>query len=147
MISKITFEDDLHNAMRQKNEIAKNTIKILISSIKMAEIEKGSSLDEATILSIIQREIKMRRESIAEFTKGNRPDLIQTAEIEIQILQKYLPAQLSDEEITIAAIETIKEINAASPSDIGKVMKILIPKLSGKAPADRISAIVRSLLS
>lgn len=147
MITKNTFEEALHDAMRQKDETAKNTFKILLSSIKMAEIDKGAPLDEAAIQSILQKEIKMRRESIIEFQKGERPDLIQLAEAEISILQKFLPAQISDEEIKNAAIEAIREVNAALPSDMGKVMKILIPKLAGKAPADRISTIVRALLA
>ena len=147
MISKTTFEDALHDAMRQKDEVAKNTYKILLSSIKMAEIEKGATLDEASIQAILQKEIKMRRESITEFQKGERSDLIKLAEAEIAVLQKYLPAQISDEEIKNAAIEAINEVNAIAPSDMGKVMKILIPKLAGKAPADRISTIVRALLA
>ena len=147
MLSKTTFEDALHDAMRQKDEVAKNTYKLLLSSIKMSEIEKGSAADEAAVQSILQKEIKMRRESIVEFQKGERQDLIKLAEIEIKLLEKFLPAQMSDEEIKKTAIEAIKEVNAVSASDMGKVMKILIPKLSGKAPSDRISAVVRALLA
>ncbi|MBA4383881.1 MAG: aspartyl-tRNA amidotransferase [Anaerolinea sp.] len=147
MLTKNTFEDALHDAMRQKDETAKNTYKILLSSIKMIEIEKGITADDALIQTILQKEIKMRRESISEFQKGDRADLIKLAEIEITILEKFLPAQMGDEEIKKLAEEAIKEVNAAQPSDMGKVMKVLIPKLAGKASADRISAVVRSLLS
>jgi uncharacterized protein YqeY len=147
MLTKKTFEEALHEAMRQKDEIAKNTYKILLSSIKMIEIEKGNTADDATIQTILQKEIKMRKESINEFQKGDRNDLINLAEIEITLLEKFLPAQLSDEEIKIFASEAIKEVGASLPSDMGKVMKILVPKLAGKASADRISASVRSLLS
>jgi uncharacterized protein YqeY len=147
MLTKNTFEEALHDAMRQKDEGAKNTLKILISSLKMLEIEKGSAPDEAAILGILQKEIKMRRESISEFEKGGRQDLITLAEKEIALLQKYLPAQMSDEEINSLSLEAIKEVGAASPADMGKVMKILMPKLAGKAAADRISAIVKTLLT
>lgn len=147
MLTKNTFEDALHDAMRQKDETAKNTYKILLSSIKMVEIEKGITADDALIQSILQKEIKMRRESISEFQKGERADLIKLAETEIAILEKFLPAQMNDEEIKKFAEEAIKEVSAALPSDMGKVMKVLIPKLAGKASADRISAAVRSLLS
>ncbi len=147
MLTKSTFEEALHDAMRQKDEVAKNTYKILLSSIKMLEIEKGTTADENLIQSILQKEIKMRKESISEFQKGDRADLIVLAEKEISLLQKFLPAQMSDEEIKLAALEAITEANASIASDMGKVMKILIPKLAGKAPADRISAIVKSLLS
>lgn len=147
MISKTTFEEALYDAMRKKDDVAKNTFKILLSSIKMSEIEKGESIDEAAIQGILQKEIKMRRESILEFQKGSREDLVKLAETEISVLQKFLPAQLNDEDINNAAIEAIKEVNAISPTDMGKVMKLLLPRLSGKAPADRISAIVRALLA
>lgn len=147
MLSKSVFEEALHDAMRQKDEIAKNTYKILLSSIKMVEIEKGVAADEAAIQSILQKEIKMRRESISEFNKGGRTDLVKSAEAEIVLLEKFLPTQLSDEEIKNAAIEAINEVNASFPSDMGKVMKILMPKLAGKAPADRISIIVKALLA
>ena len=147
MLSKNTFEEALHDAMRQKDELAKNTYKILLSSIKMMEIDKGAEIDEAQIQAILQKEIKMRRESILEFQKGDRSDLVKLAEAEIAILEKYLPKQMSDDEIKAFAVEAIKEVNASAPSDMGKVMKILIPKLAGKAPSDRISQVVRSLLA
>lgn len=147
MLSKNTFEDALHEAMRQKDEVKKNTFKILLASIKMIEIEKGCIADDGMIQTILQKEIKMRKESISEFQKGNRTDLIKLAEIEISYLEKFLPEQMNDEEIKNAAIEAMKEANAQIPSDMGKVMKLLVPRLSGKAPADRISAIVKALLS
>lgn len=147
MLSKKTFEEALHDAMRQKDEIAKNTYKILLSSLKMMEIDKGAEIDEAQIQAILQKEVKMRRESILEFQKGDRSDLIKLAEAEIAILEKYLPKQISDDEIKAVAVEVIKEVNASAPSDMGKVMKLLIPKLAGKAPADRISQVVRTLLA
>lgn len=147
MLTKNTFEDALHDAMRQKDETAKNTYKILLSSIKMVEIEKGITADDTLIQSILQKEIKMRRESINEFQKGDRADLVKLAEIEISLLEKFLPAQMSDEDIKKMAAEAIKETGAALPSDMGKVMKVLVPKLAGQASADRISAAVRSLLS
>jgi len=147
MLTKNTFEDALHDAMRKKDETAKNTYKILLSSIKMVEIEKGIIADDTLIQSILQKEIKMRRESINEFQKGDRSDLVKLAEIEISLLEKFLPAQMSDEGINKLAAEAIKETGAALPSDMGKVMKVLIPKLAGQASADRISAAVRSLLS
>jgi len=147
MLTKNTFEEALHDAMRQKDETAKNTYKILLSSIKMVEIEKGITADDSLIQSILQKEIKMRRESINEFQKGNRDDLIKLADKEISLLEKFLPAQMGDDEINSLAAEAIKEVNAVLPSDMGKVMKVLIPKLAGKASADRISSVVRSLLS
>ena len=147
MLTKKTFEDALHDAMRQKDETAKNTYKILLSSIKMLEIEKGIIADDVIIQGILQKEIKMRRESINEFLKGDRSDLIKLAEIEIALLEKFLPVQMSEEDIKKSAADAIKETGALLPSDMGKVMKVLVPKLAGQASADRISSAVRSLLS
>lgn len=147
MLTKNTFEEALHNAMRLKDDVAKNTFKILLASLKMMEIEKGTAPDEAAIQGILQKEIKMRRESISEFEKGGRQDLIKLAEAEITILQKYLPAQMGDEEIKALALQSIKEVGASTPAEMGKVMKDLMPKLAGKAAADRISAIVKALLA
>lgn len=147
MLTKNTFEEALHNAMRLKDDVAKNTFKILLASLKMMEIEKGTAPDEAAIQGILQKEIKMRRESISEFEKGGRQDLIKLAEAEITILQKYLPAQMGDEEIMTLALQSIKEVGASTPAEMGKVMKDLMPKLAGKAAADRISAIVKALLA
>ncbi|MHB8136210.1 MAG: GatB/YqeY domain-containing protein, partial [Anaerolineaceae bacterium] len=111
------------------------------------EIEKGIIADDVIIQGILQKEIKMRRESINEFLKGDRSDLIKLAEIEIALLEKFLPVQMSEEDIKKAAADAIKETGALLPSDMGKVMKVLVPKLAGQASADRISSAVRSLLS
>ena len=137
---------DLYQAMRDKNELEKNTIRIILSSLKLAEIEKGHAFDDSEILSIIQKEIKMRTESIAEFTKGNRQDLIDKANDETKILEKYLPRQLSDDELTKIIDQAIVDVDAQSPSDMGKVMKIVLPLVQGQASADRISKLVRARL-
>jgi uncharacterized protein len=146
MLSKQIIEDGLHEAMRQHDELAKDTLRILLSSIKLAEIEKGISLDEASIINILSKEIKIRKESILEFSNGNRKDLVDKAEREISLLEKYQPAQMSDSDLKAEVLKAISEVAAVSPSDLGKIMKLLVPKLSGKATADRISAIARSLL-
>jgi uncharacterized protein YqeY len=146
MLTKQILENALHDAMRQKDDISKNTLRILISSIKMVEIEKGISLDDTSLINVLNKEIKMRRESIVEFSKGNREDLVINAEKEIEILERFLPLQMSDIELRNAVKTTIIEVAALSVSDLGKVMKTLVPKLAGKASADRISSIARELL-
>jgi len=141
------LETDLYQAMKDKNETAKNTIRIVLSSLKLAEIEKGHTFDDAEIQAIIQKEIKMRSESIAEFAKGNRQDLIEKANDETKILERYLPKQLSDVELTAMVDQAIAEVQAQSPSDMGKVMKIVLPLVHGQASADRISKLVRARLT
>jgi uncharacterized protein YqeY len=146
MISKQIIENGLHDAMRQHDDIAKDTLRILLSSIKLSEIDKGVLLDETAIINILSKEIKIRKESILEFSNGNRKDLVEKAEKEISVLEKYQPAQMSDDDLKKEVLAVITEVSAASSSDLGKVMKILVPKLAGKASADRISAIARGLL-
>lgn len=141
------LETDLYQAMRDKDETVKNTIRFVLSSLKLAEIEKGHAFDDSEILSIIQKEIKMRAESIAEFTKGGRQDLIDIAKKESRVLENYLPKQLSDADLIILIDRAIAEVSAQTPSDMGKVMKIVLPQVQGQASADRISKLVRSRLT
>ena len=147
MSLKLQLENDLHEFMRSKNEIGRNTIRMVLSSLKLFEIEKSIQADDSVILSIIQKEIKIRRDSLIEFEKGNRKDLIDLTNMEIGVLQKYLPKQLEDFEIEKIVSQCISELGATSIADIGKVMKTVLPLLSGKAPADRVSLIVRNKLS
>jgi uncharacterized protein len=147
MSLKHQLEQDLLDSMRAKNEIGRNTLRMVISSVKMYEIEKSSEIDDASVLGIIQKEIKTRRDSLVEFEKGKRNDLIETTNKEIVILEKYLPKQLSDIEIEQLVKKIVIETGASTPADIGKVMKGVLPLLAGKAPSDRVSIIVRKVLS
>lgn len=140
-------ENDLHEFMRSKNEIGRNTLRMVLSSIKFFEIEKSVQADDPTILNLIQKEIKTRKDSLIEFEKGKRTDLVVTTNEEISILEKYLPKQLSDEEIETIVKQCISEQGASSISDMGKVMKVALPLLAGKAPSDKVSLIVRRILS
>ncbi len=140
------IENDLHEFMRTKNEIGRNTLRMVISSVKLFEIEKAIQADDAAILALIQKEIKTRRDSLIEFEKGNRPDLIKSTNEEIGILESYLPEQLSDDEIERIVSKCIIDNGFATPADMGKAMKSILPLLSGKAPSDKISSIVRKKL-
>jgi len=141
------LEDDLHEAMRSKDELRKDTIRMILSSIKLAEIETQKPLDEQGILNTIQKEMKIRKETIKELETANRKDLIDKALAEIEILDKYLPAQMTDDEIIVLVRGAIAETGATKLAEMGKVMKILLPKVSGAATPDRVSAIVKRLLS
>jgi hypothetical protein len=120
---------------------------MVFSSIKQVEVETRKSLEDQDILSILQKEVKIRKETISELSATERIDLLNKAESEIAILEKFLPAQLSDEEITNLAKQVIKEVSASSPADMGKVMKILLPLVKGRALPDRISRIVKQILT
>jgi uncharacterized protein len=143
---KNKFNDLLHESMRNHNEIARDTMRMVLTSLKLAEVEKKQELDDTAVLALIQKEIKSRHESIEDFKKGNRADLVEKSEKEIKVLEQFLPKQLTDDELKAVVEEAIKEVNAQSPSDMGKVMKIVIPKVQGKASSDRISGLVKQLL-
>jgi uncharacterized protein len=147
MSLKHQLEQDLLDSMRSKNEIGRNTLRMVISSVKMFEIERSAEIDDSSVLGIIQKEIKTRRDSLVEFEKGKRNDLIETTSKEITILEKYLPRQLSDIEIEQLVQKIVEETGATTPADIGKVMKGVLPLLAGKAPSDKVSLIVRKVLS
>ncbi len=143
---KSTLQTDLQDAIRHGEEIRKSTLRMTLTAIKLAEVEKGSQLDEVACLAVIQKEIKSRRESIADAEKANRPDLIPQSEEEIVILQGYLPVAFSQEELENLAKAAITEAGATSIREMGQVMKILMPRLQGRATGDQASQVVRKLL-
>jgi len=147
MSLKNQIEQDLLESMRTKNEIGRNTLRLVISSIKMFEIEKSITADDSAVLGIIQKEIKSRRDSVIEFEKGKRNDLIETTNKEISLLEKYLPQQLSEDEIEVLVKKVVLETGATSPTDMGKVMKVVLPLVAGKASSDKVSMIVRKILN
>lgn len=142
------IESDLKDAMRASNEVSKRTLRMVLASIKMAEVDKGggTKLDNPAILPIIQKEIKSRREAILEAEKANRPDLAKLSLEEIGVLETYLPQAISEQELRAMTVEAIQELNAAGPADMGKVIKVLISRLQGRAPGDQVSKIVREYL-
>jgi uncharacterized protein YqeY len=147
MDTKAKLETELKNAMRTGDETAKRTIRLALSSIRFEEKTKGIILDENSVLSILQKEIKMRQESIQDARKGNRTDLVEANEAEIKVIESFLPKQLSEEEIKALTAEAIQESGAKGPADMGKVMKTLLPKIQGRAPNDLVSRIVRQMLT
>jgi len=138
---------DLRKAMKSGDKIRLEVLRMARASIKNAEIAQQKSLDDPDILGIIAKEGKQRRESIAEFKKGNRQDLVDKEEAELAILLKYLPEQISREEIVATARRVIEEVEARGPGDKGKVMQKLMPQLKGKAEGREINEVVTELLS
>ena len=144
--------DDLKEAMRQRDERRKTTIRSVIAAIKKAETELDSSgkrvsLDDEDILAVIAKQAKQRQESIAEYQRGGREDLVAEEEAELAILQTYLPQQLTREEIETEARQVIAEVGAESPRDMGKVMKPLMARLRGRADGKEVNQVVRELLA
>jgi len=139
---------DLIQALKQKDALCCTTLRMLLSSIHNAEIDQQhKALDDAGVASVVAKEIKKRRESIEAFEKGNRPDLVAKEKTEMEILTKYLPQQMSRDEITALARQMIAEVGARGPGDKGKVMGKLMPQTKGKADGKEVSDIVTELLS
>jgi len=122
-------------------------LRLVLAGKKNAEIAKGSPLDEDNILEVIAREVRRHRESITEFTKGKRQDLVVVEEAELAVLLEYLPAQMSREELAAAARAVIEQVAARGPGDKGKVMARLMPQMKGKADGREVNEIVSELLS
>lgn len=139
--------NELKIAMREKDELRKNTITMLRSAILQVEKDSQKTLNDDEIVVIISKEVKKRKDSISDYEKAGREDIVSDLNKEIEILSKYLPEQLTDEEIAKLVDEAINEAGANSPKDMGKVMQILRPKTAGKADGKKVSEIVKEKLA
>ncbi len=140
------LEEGLKDALRSGDELRKRTLRMALSAIKFAEVEKRVPLDDAAMTAILQKEIKSRQESLAEAQRFNRPDLEAAARDEIAVLEAYLPKQLGAEELDSLAQQAIADVGATTIREMGQVMKVLIPRLQGRASGDQASQAVRRLL-
>lgn len=140
------LESTMHEAMRNKDDITRDTIRMVFSAIKQVEVETRKPVDDQSILAILQKEVKIRTETISELALSDRKDLVDKSKVEISILEKFLPAQLSDEDLASIINNVMKELSASSPADMGKIMKTVLPMVKGKAQPDRVSRIVKELL-
>jgi len=141
------IRNDLEQAIRQEDKVRCLVLRLVLASIKNAEIAQQRTLDEAGILGVIGKEAKQRHESIKAFEQGNRQDLVAQEKAELAILLEYLPEQMSHEDIVTAARRVIDELGATSTSEKGKVMSQLMPQLKGRAEGQEVSAVVSELLS
>ena len=144
---KEKLEASLKESMKLKDETRKKTIRLALSSITLAEKEHGKMLDDQSIISILQKEIKIRKDSITESQTANRSDLLEEYNNEIKILSTFLPEQMNEVEIRKIVIQEISKIGASTMADMGKVMKSVIPLIKGRAPNNLVSQIVREQLS
>ena len=134
-------------AMRAKDTARLSTVRLLLAAIKQREVDERIELDDAAVLGVIDKMIKQRRESIAQFESGARKDLADAEKAEIKVLSAYLPAQMGDAEIALAVSAAIAESGASGAKDMGKVMALLKPRLAGKADMGKVSALVKTKLS
>lgn len=148
MSIKEQLTEDMKTAMKEREagKLRLNVIRMVRSNIKNTEINEKRELNDDDVLAVLMKEVKMRQDSLEEFKKADRQELVAQAEEEIEILKKYLPAALSDDELKAIVAEVVAEVGATSPKDMGKVMPAVMAKTKGRADGKRISAMVRELL-
>lgn len=149
MSLKERLTEDMKQAMKDK-EVGKfrlSVIRMVRANIKNVEIDRKQELSEDEVLDVLAREVKMRRDSMEEFKKANRLDLVESLEREIEILMGYLPEQLTEAEVRTLVESAVAETQAVSPKEMGKVMAVLMPKVKGRADGKLVNAIVREMLN
>ena len=147
MSLKDRLAEDLKDAIRSGDERRKIAIRMVVAGVKNAEVAQGAPLDDSGVLKVISKEANRRRESIDQFKKGGRQDLVTQEETELAILQTYLPPAMSRDEILQAARAVIAQVGARGPADKGKVMPVLIGQLAGRAEGREINEVVTQLLA
>ncbi len=143
---KTQLNNAVKEAMKSGDEVRKRTLRMVLAAVKQVEVDKRVTLDDMAVIALVQKEIKNRREALEEAHKANRPDLAADNEAEIAVLEVFLPKAMPAEELRALVQAAIAESGAASMTDMGKVMKLVMPKVAGRAPNDMISATVRELL-
>ena len=141
------IEEALRNAIRGKNETAKDALRMLLTSVKVKEKDIRRQPSETEIHQVISSLVKQRHDSVEQYRKGGRADLASKEEDEIRVLQDFLPQQLSLEEVETMVSEAVSEAGVTSPNDMGRVMKILMPKVAGRADGKIVNELVRSKLA
>ncbi|MBX9961644.1 MAG: GatB/YqeY domain-containing protein [Burkholderiales bacterium] len=137
----------MKNALRAKETARLGAIRLLLAAMKQREVDERIELTDADIVAIIDKMLKQRRDSVAQYEKGGRQDLADAEKFEMTVLQTYMPAALSNDEIAAAVAEAVAATGATGPQDMGKVMAVLKPKLAGKADMSAVSQLVKAKLA
>lgn len=147
MTLKERINEDMKAAMRARDPAKLSAIRLLLAAIKQREVDERVQLDDAAVIAVIDKMLKQRRDSITQYQAAGRQDLVDAETFEANLLQTYLPAALSTDEIAAAVAAAVAETGAASPGDMGKVMAVLKPKLSGRADMTEVSKQVKAALA
>lgn len=137
----------MKESMKSGDEVRKRTVRMVLAAVKQVEVDKRIELDDMAINALIQKEVKNRREALEEAKKASRDDLVAANEAEIKVLEEFLPKAMDAAELRALVQAAITEVGASAPSDMGKVMKVVMPRVAGRAPNDAISAAVKELLT
>ena len=146
MLIAETIREEMTTAWKAGDTRRRNTLRLLMAAFEYARIEARHTLSDDEALRVLQREAKLRRDAIEEFRKGKREDLVATEEQELEVISAYLPQDLSDDELRDLVRETIAEVAAGGPSDLGRVMGPLMQRVAGRADGRRANELVRELL-
>ncbi len=146
MSLKTRLDDDLKTAMRSRDLLRRSVLRMLLSAVHNEEIAQQTELDDEGITRVLGKQAQQRRESIEAYTQGQRPDLADKEEAELEIVMAYLPEQMSRDDIAVVVQKAIAETGAAGPQDMGKVMSRVMPEVRGKAQGREVSAIASELL-
>lgn len=140
--------EDMKQAMKDKEagKLRLSVIRMARASIKNVEIDHKKELSDEEVIEVLAKEVKMRRDAMDEFRKGNRPDLVENLEQEIQVLMHYLPQQMTESEVRQLVASAIQETQAKGAKEMGKVMAVLMPKVKGRADGKLVNSIVKELL-
>ena len=141
------LNEDMKQAMRNQDKFRLSVIRMVRSSIKNIEIDQRKTLDDQEVLDVLNREIKQRKDSLQEFEKAGRQDLVDQLKQELDVLAVYMPQQLSEDEVKEIVQQTIQEVGASSKADMGKVMGALMPKVKGRADGKLVNQIVQQSLA
>jgi len=147
MSLKLQITEDMKTAMRAKDTARLGAIRLLLAALKQREVDERIELSDTDVVTIIEKMIKQRRDSISQFEAANRQELADAEKFEISVLQTYMPQALSEEEVAAAVAEAIASSGAKTPQEMGKVIALLKPKLAGRADMGKVSALVKASLS
>ena len=141
------LENDLKEAMRNRDKDTLATLRMVKGALQLEKINNKKEIDDALVIDVIMKQIKTRNESIKEFEKGNRMDLVAQTQKEIALLEPYLPQPLSDEELNTIIDQVFAKVQPTGPSDMGKVMREVTPLVKGKADMGKVSALIKERLN
>ncbi|NMB56058.1 MAG: GatB/YqeY domain-containing protein [Leptolinea sp.] len=147
MTIKEALDSALKESLKSGDEIRKTTVRMALAAIKQVEVDKRTKLDDDGVISVLQKEVKNRRETIEDAKKAGRPDMVAAVENEIAILELYLPKEMDQAELKAIIEKITSEVGASSLADMGRVMKLVMPQVQGRASGDTISRAVREILN
>lgn len=147
MSLRLRVNEDMKAAMRAKEADRLKAIRLLLAAIKQREVDERIELSDADVLAVIDKMLKQRRESIQQFEKAGRQDLVDAEKAEVSVLQAYMPQALTEAEIETLVLDAIRAVNAGNPKDMGAVMAELRPRLAGRADMGKVSQLVKSKLA